>query len=157
MLTHACLSDTPPTPPLSFHRTVSKPTAPEDSSDSSDSERTTPGDAASRAAGKREKVTSDASEEEEPNRARDFLSPDEHVCLDTPSLDSSIVGCDIMFCFNPPTGWQRGTIAQDVRAKRHQFNFFIEWEDGEEQNLKLRLDMYTAEGHKPSSWFIVSS
>ena len=157
MLTHACLSDTPPTPPLSFHRTVSKPTAPEDSSDSSDSERTTPGDAASRAAGKREKVTSDASEEEEPNRARDFLSPDEHVCLDTPSLDSSIVGCDIMFCFNPPTGWQRGTIAQDVRAKRHQFKFFIEWEDGEEQNLKLRLDMYTAEGHKPSSWFIVSS
>ena len=84
-----------------------------------------------------------------------MLSPGEKVLLDTPKLDGSLVHSDILFCFESPTGWVRGTVSKDVRRQKNQYNFCPLWDDGEVQNLFLRPAKYTAEGHEPASWFVI--
>ena len=64
---------------------------------------------------------------------------------------------DILFCFESPTGWVRGTVSKDVRRQKNQYNFCVLWDDGEVQNLFLRPAKYTTEGHEPASWFVISS
>jgi hypothetical protein len=90
--------------------------------------------------------------EAEPNQASDLLAPGEEVNRDTPMLDDTLVGSDIIFCFESPTGWQRGTVSKDVTKQKHQFNFIVTWEDDDVQKILLRADQYTYAGHKAASW-----
>ena len=75
--------------------------------------------------------------------------------MDTPSIDEGLVDADVMFCFEPPIGWVRGTVRRDLRSQRNKFNFHIQWDDGDKMNVLLRADQYTSVGFVPASWFVI--